>query len=81
MIQTANLFIAKLLQVCSSPLTRSGLTYTIKTRQISDRWVVGDEILYRCTGSGQIGGSVLNECQGNGQWSLPSSQSLPSCCK
>ena len=69
------------LQVCSNPPTKNGLLYNIENRQISSTWVDEDEITYRCTGSGQISGSVTNECHENGQWSLASLQSLPSCCK
>ena len=65
-------------EVCSTPPTRYGLIYTIGIRQIPDKWADGDEITYRCTGSGLISGSVANECQDNGQWSLTS---LPLCCK
>ena len=68
------------LTVCSNPPTKNGLSYTVVDRQITNKWVEGDEITCRCTGSGQISGSVTNKCQNNGQWSL-SSQSLPSCCK
>ena len=72
---------AYLFQVCSTPLTKNGLTYNTETQQIPNTWVVGDEILYRCTGSGLISSNVTNKCQNNGQWSLPSLQSLPLCCK
>ena len=69
------------LLVCSPPLTRNGLTYGIETQQTLNTWVDGDKILYRCTGNGQLSGNATSECQGNGQWSLPSLQSLPSCCE
>ena len=65
-------------EVCSTPPTRYGLTYIIEIPRIPDKWADGDEISYHCTGSGEISGTVTNECQDNGQWSLTS---LPLCCK
>ena len=67
-------------KVCSTPPTRYGLTYIIGIRQILNKWVDGDKVSYRCTGSGLISDTVTNECLDNGQWGLIL-QSLPSCCK
>ena len=68
-----------LFQVCSPPLTKNGLVYSVETQKFPNTWLGGDKITYQCTGRGQTGGNLVNECQDNGQWSLPS-QSLPSCC-
>ena len=38
----------------------------------------GDRVIYFCTGSGQISGEEISDCEGDGRWSV---QILPVCCR
>ena len=63
---------------CSTPPIKVGLGFIDVSQLIEPIYVEGDRVIYFCTGSGQISGEEISDCEDDGRWSV---QILPVCCR